>query len=1133
MIDFTRESERLREQHAYMADKNREFVHSHTLAYGPPPSSLPATQNVRATSNPERHQGHLPQYSVHAIPPVRHSSQQGLWPQHHLSPSTGALGHAHTGSASRVDPLAHPAPPTTGNYFSPTMGYSMHYPDRSFPVPSGYGPQMRTPIADRHQSFSNYYPKGRKNPVKRSSDDARRSSFDVECRSRSLSRRRSSNLGAFELVQSPKSKIPSTRLPNDSSQHLSTSHTSTDMPVFGSQQQRNTPGSEKPAMRNAAVPFPRNDERRYSTSLHATQYDRYATYPHPGQPGEMTPQRGLSNRLIDSPDHTALGQPVSATDTSGLSILSHATVSTGPSIDPHLASPNISNVRAAFSNVRSTTSEVDTLQHPLPDRGQSRFQRTTQRPQTQESPGKMMNHLPDPKIWIGGIPPELSKETVKKMLEPCRGLLAITYPRMGVYGNLNYTYVFARYVSFYVSIPRAPLLITICLSFRSQHDAEEALDRIPQTRFADLPEGRFLNANWPRKDGSTPGRYHEENKVLTGRDTPQTSPTKARKVDGAEGHRTHEAGEEAMHSWRKSGELPSKKAALSITKSGNHVPDTHTTEVTHASRGSVHPRLDPIKEAHSLISVIQKNELIQAMPDLSAAKPVSEDTGIEGTEIVPSSPLANAEDSSRAHSIMAGSSLSAVDFNSGQATTYANVLGRVQKAQRPNTRARDDHAALSTQAKKGNKKKNNKSNRAKPPDALGKGDGSQPSRGVPNSENIRPPSTSQTKPAEKAILEKAALPKHEDDAAEAQGAETQVQEPSAVISSIRAIKNSESSIVGNTSEVSMESLSIEPSQLFPAKASDHLEPIMGQQVSDLMPSATMNTSVKAAESGAVASALVLAKGEEHKSQALSREPSSSSLNGEDSASFEQCSTVPTSYWQTERSNSIDDVTRLDSIPTTMPIPEQQQPKREVDAKVLRTLLQADAAEQEKIQSLDSTELHQPSVQGERSSTSAQELKSIHQDSKNGSGASTELAINSADDTSSTALRNANLESDPAKAASLTSPAQNPEPSALLTLPQALSSSPNNLQSRSLDNKPEPLIPPRSGSLQSVSTPIQTRRKKKSKQFTPLEEVNHSKTRAQPNKQSIQPGVPLVGHPLQDRSLHSSIGDSIRKGQFAL
>ena len=170
---------RIAERHAQMIQDQRGPFVSQALATAP----RIASNAPRAASNPERYLFHSYPHHTRQIPPPNapFASQVDQLPLPRLTGATEVLEHIVPGATTRgdfhSDPLA-----TLGRQYPDTM---TAIPSRGFPGPYSYFPGEPVSLDDRGRKFSGNMPKGKKNPIKRSSDDARKQS-DADTGHRSL-----------------------------------------------------------------------------------------------------------------------------------------------------------------------------------------------------------------------------------------------------------------------------------------------------------------------------------------------------------------------------------------------------------------------------------------------------------------------------------------------------------------------------------------------------------------------------------------------------------------------------------------------------------------------------------------------------------------------------------------------------------------------------------------------------------------------------------------------------------------------------------------------------------------------------------------------------------------------------------
>ena len=153
----------------------RNSTHLQAPARPPFPVAVPSAQGIRASSNSESGPPH-PQSGLRYLPvhPGQFPAPQSRFPLERLTPSTEVLEHIHPGSTSRgdfhSDPTAHDA---IHGYNSGPPNSFVAVPSRGLPGPFSYRLPQPIPLPDRRGSFGRNPPRGRKNPKKKSSDDAR------------------------------------------------------------------------------------------------------------------------------------------------------------------------------------------------------------------------------------------------------------------------------------------------------------------------------------------------------------------------------------------------------------------------------------------------------------------------------------------------------------------------------------------------------------------------------------------------------------------------------------------------------------------------------------------------------------------------------------------------------------------------------------------------------------------------------------------------------------------------------------------------------------------------------------------------------------------------------------------------
>lgn len=164
---------------------------------------------------------------------------------------------------------------------------------------------------------------------------------------------------------------------------------------------------------------------------------------------------------------------------------------------------------------------------PMSNVGQPQYLGTPRRSGADEAPRRPVQEAC--KIWVGGLPNAIDRAAVLALLRPCRGLVNVSEPRVSMQSKnpVNRAYAFAEYVS---PISKVARNVNLENRFRNPFDAAEALERLPQTRFANLPEGVYLQTNYPNpKSYQSPGHYRHGDDGDSKRPAFNVSPTKSRK----------------------------------------------------------------------------------------------------------------------------------------------------------------------------------------------------------------------------------------------------------------------------------------------------------------------------------------------------------------------------------------------------------------------------------------------------------------------------------------------------------------------------------------------------------------------------------------------------------------------------
>ena len=586
--------------------------------------------------------------------------------------------------------------------------------------------------------------------------------------------------------------------------------------------------------------------------------------------------------------------------------------------------------------------------------------------------------------------------------------------------------------------------------------------------------------------------------------------------------------------------IANKEPSSSTSRKSIDFGGVHATATGNSGSVNVRANLNPSEAGVHPDLAVKKDVVPAPGAVLDSIGHLIEDKNIRPVSAEPADEVVESEKQDHGQILESSNHPSAVDGPSDPAPiSIATKLLEAEQIVRGGER--DDHVAPVSHAKQVSKKKKgrNKNEISKSLDKIQYTERGQSSGGALNSENVKPPSTSQPQTAEKHFLGKAAFPEHKDDAAKNDEAGINASEPSNVSSLARALSDSEAHIV-DTSTIAKSGIEISkktplteqsPSPMVHAHSmADSLEnPSKKDQstndgsASDNEPRPTTNAVASAKKSEAPVSAITMNEGESHGSQVMTQEGSSSAHGDEESTSFEHTSTMQTSSLQTERSNSIADASQPSTVHSSESSQNQQAQNTELDVEKLRTLLQADAdsaIREDDGHAVDATTGRVFALGRRRSTVASDSLEFseelMHKDSHvlpttilAESVVNIDSAKRISHETSSAKPLDAVKKPDILKAATTTPPKDTSELS--LDIPSDLS----HPQSKLPENKNSPLIPPRSSSLQSVSAPIQTRQKKKPKQFPAVEESNESKSFSEEPLQADSQS--LVSQPLESFS----------------
>ena len=623
---------RLQMQHAHTMHNQGNFTLSQAPERPPFPMNLSAAQGMRARSNPEHRQPQpqggllrqLPGPSGQLVAP------QGHFPLQRLTPSTEVLDHVHPGSTSRgdfhSDPKAHNAMDT---YNSGPPNNFVAIPSRGLPGPFSYQPlpppTQPIPLLNLVGTFESNPPKRKKNPKKKSSDDARmvshagngpRQAFNDANPKRPFAPQ---NMRMPFYPRSPDT-IPLVQEIGPSAGSVSYS---------GNYHQPYLPLAHHSG--NGQEPFhlpPYHGQTPMQPAMEGRSRERAVSNPYSPPAYELPGPIPPISANVQHQTATAKGQ--SFEENAGF-VSSQVRPHLSQPLDPHAFGHHLPDRRMDAQDRQDPIPEVQRpALGPMSNAGQPQFSGTSGRSRANEIPGRPMQE--GCTIWIGGLPNEFDKAAVLHLLRPCRGLLDVSGPRVSSPWvsspsryQTNRSYAFAEYVIPISSVARDTDLKNY--SFENPVDAAEALERLPQTRFASLPEGIFLGANYPKpKLHPSPGNYQYGNGGDRKRPASNVSPTKSRM-----GEESNRAGKSKNEHSRKAskGSARGKKQSTSGPEEKVERPPERVIAVGVSQKGSgLHPEEeiaipDPHDKVGSMAHVSQSSTDGQENP-----KPVNQDPAV-------------------------------------------------------------------------------------------------------------------------------------------------------------------------------------------------------------------------------------------------------------------------------------------------------------------------------------------------------------------------------------------------------------------------------------------------------------------------------------------------------------------------
>ena len=429
----------------------RNFIQSQVPAQPPFPVTLPSAQGIRASSNPERGQPHpqggLPRHLP--APPGQFSAPQLRLPLQRLTPSTELLEHIHPGSTNRGDFHSDPvAQDAMNSYNSGPPNSFVAVPSRGLPGPFSYPPTQAIPLLNRMGTFGGNPPRGKKNPKKKSSDDARMAAGTGNGPRKASNNTNSnqdytSNHGQMPFHSRSSSLFQEVRPSSKAVRYSSNYHPPNLVPGHHSS---NRPEwfHHPPCYRQAPAQTPiegHSSEHVESNPYSPSTLNLQAPTQDPRHPVLNLPVSTNTQHQIASANGKLFEENVGSMSTP---VRPH-NVEHQPPDHPFHAQPEQDHVPDFQRAVLAPVSNASQPQYPTTS-GRSGANETPRRPV-----------LDCCKIWIGGIPNEIDRDGVMDLLRPCRGLIEISGPKLSSpskNSRKNNSYAFARYLIPNSQIPR-------------------------------------------------------------------------------------------------------------------------------------------------------------------------------------------------------------------------------------------------------------------------------------------------------------------------------------------------------------------------------------------------------------------------------------------------------------------------------------------------------------------------------------------------------------------------------------------------------------------------------------------------------------------------------------------------------
>ena len=446
-------------QHEQMTHGQRDLTRSPKIARPPFPTDLFHARVLKAGSDSDN--GHQRQQAASfrrlSGPPGQPPGSQDL-PLKDLTSSTETLDHVHPEIINYVE---FQSDMTASKYLNTSIcgasNDSVGIASRALPGPFTYQPVPPStqfiPLLNRRGSYDSNLAKGKRNPKKVSSDDAR-------MLPRIGDGLRQVSIGAdmlptwWDSCNAQMAFYPRSRDIVPWLQNVRPSSAAVLYPEYHRRpnvSQLSYSSSEKKPPRHTS----QHEHAPTESAMKGRSRTRTSTMTNPFSPSPLEAQRSAQDPRPTEPDASITIHPRNLSslakrqlsgenvDLSSVQDPPHFSPPLGPHafghqfpdgwIDAQCQQNHLSESRPPSLGPPSNTGQREFPRDP----GHSRANEVSNRPGQEAC-----------KIWIGGLPNDLNKAAVMNLLKPCRGLLDITLPRISKSSGpwTHCSYVFAEYV---------------------------------------------------------------------------------------------------------------------------------------------------------------------------------------------------------------------------------------------------------------------------------------------------------------------------------------------------------------------------------------------------------------------------------------------------------------------------------------------------------------------------------------------------------------------------------------------------------------------------------------------------------------------------------------------------------------